>query len=406
MDSRILSACLTRGNYDECKRILGDSFARSFSPAAKITAELLEDFYARDEAAASCGIDVLLDRAKKKEFAPKHLEALESFIRGLDGSVSVPNLLHDLRQHQRFRVGDKLAGLLANRAEGKEVDALIEEYTELGDEDATTNDDEGEVFSNVSVLALLEGQFGAGTGTIPFALDVLNERTGGGFRAGHHVLVFARPEVGKSLFVIDQTCFWIESGYRVLFIENEDPIADTTMRVMGRLCRRTREEIFAHPDLAQDVLDRRGYSNFVGVSLSPGNYKSIGKLVDDHRPDIVVLNQIRNIDVGDDNRVQALEKAAIGARNLGKKQGVRVVSVTQAGDSATGKAFLDMSDIDSSKTGIPGATDLIIGLGGTDEDIRFGFRHGSLPKNKLGGNHQPFTMRFNTALGTVEQVAR
>ena len=67
-----------------------------------------------------------------------------------------------------------------------------------------------------------------------------------------------------------------------------------------------------------------------------------------------------------------------------------VITVTQAGDSASGKSILDMGDVDSSNTGIPAQADVMVGIGMSDEDEANGRRVISLPKNKPGGNHGTF----------------
>jgi hypothetical protein len=72
-------------------------------------------------------------------------------------------------------------------------------------------------------------------------------------------------------------------------------------------------------------------------------------------------------------------------RNIGKKHGVLVVSITQAGDSATDKCILDQGDVDGSNTGIPSQMDVMIGVGLNEEYERSSMRHLSLSKNKLGG---------------------
>lgn len=406
MENRILSACIaSRSNYEQIVHALGDEpFTSSFSPIAKATAELLEDFYAIDPAAVSCRAEDLVVRAQKKAHNPHLLKAIEDFCRGLDGSVSLPNVVHDIREHRRHRIGDQIAGLLANRTEGRELDELIEKYSYLRTENDTPEESE-ESYCDVSVRDLLDAGNARGS-TIPFGLRLLTEATGGGARPGHHILVYARPELGKSLFCIDQSAFWCESGYRVLYIENEEPLFDTTVRFIGRICGRTRDEVRNNPEKAQEVLDRKGYRNWTGVSLSPGNFPAISRLVERVKPHIVVINQLRNVDVGDDNRVTALEKAAIGGRNLAKSRGVVVVSVTQAGDSAEGKSHLGLSDIDFSKTGMPGPIDLAIAIGASENDLRFGIRTINLPKNKLGGEHTSFQARFLPQTGVVEEFAR
>jgi hypothetical protein len=60
------------------------------------------------------------------------------------------------------------------------------------------------------------------------------------------------------------------------------------------------------------------------------------------------------------------------------------MSVTQAGDSADGKKFLEMGDVDYSNTGIPAACDVLLGIGADDSMIRLSERGISFPKNKVG----------------------
>ena len=106
---------------------------------------------------------------------------------------------------------------------------------------------------------------------------------------------------------------------------------------------------------------------------------------------------MRNLNVKAESRANQLEAAAISIRNIGKKYDAIAISVSQAGDSAEGKAILTMSDIDNSKTGLPGACDVLMGIGSTEEQKREGLRVISLPKNKLG-EEDSFPVRFNQYL--------
>lgn len=391
----------TREAYELVREACAADWNTTFSPLGRVAADLLADFYNRDKDAGACPKEVLIERGNQKFATSKHAETFADFVSGFDGAGSLSNIVFDIRQQRRNRVGDELAGLLANRDKSGKVDSLIQTYQELGESDVSTTD--GETFCNVSVGDLFAKHF-SDEGTIPFGLGALDRYTNGGARPGHHILVFARPEIGKSLVCVDLTARWVGAGRRVLYVENEEPLADTTARLIQRICRRTRDDVQRDYRGCQEALEQGGYSNYIGASLSPGNYAQIGALVDRHEPDIVVINQLRNIDVGDDNRVTALEKAAIGGRNLAKSRGVIVTSVTQAGDSATGKQFLELNDVDSSKTGIPGAIDLAIGIGASDEDIRFGIRHVNLPKNKLGGQHGHFQIKVFPQTGVIETI--
>lgn len=406
VELRILSALLnSRSAYDQIKDLLGDKFTDPFSPLAKISAELIQDFYSRDGSANSCGKDILLGRLENKGLSSKHLEAAKSFVHGLDESVSIPNLLYDIREQRLNRLGDQIAGKLANRERGGDLQELIRKYQELGEEGELSGDDtEGSIYQAVPLGQLLGTNF-SGEGTIPFGLPKLNWACDGGARAGHHIVITARPELGKTGLALDIISYPLSSGHIVVYVGNEEPMPDIILRMVGRLSGLSKDEIRRDPEKAERIALNRGYGGFVGASLSPGNLHQIDRLVVKYKPSIVVVDQIRNLDVKDDNRVSALEKAAIGIRNLAKSRKLVGISLTQAGDSAEGNPFPGMSDIDSSKTGIPGAIDLGIGYGATEEYKRAGIRGVNLFKNKLGGKHEQFLIRVNPVTWKVEEAS-
>ena len=115
---------------------------------------------------------------------------------------------------------------------------------------------------------------------------------------------------------------------------------------------------------------------------------------------------MRNIDVKSDNRVVGLERAATEARNLGKRRKVLVVSISQAGDSASGKRVLDRGDVDFSNVGIPGQCDLMIGLGADENMERSNLRMISLPKNKISGDHDPIVITIDPTISKVVEDAK
>lgn len=406
LEGRILSACLKRSAYEEVKGVLGDSFSDTFSPVAQVVAKLLEDYYSRDGASATCSKEVIVQRAESEISNPKHLKAVGEFIGGLDETVSVPNLLFDIRQQRKHRIGDKLAGLLANRTEGNDVQALIQKYQELDREPSTTESQNFEVFQGRSVKDLIEHHFSSG-GLIRLGTRRFIEVCDGGVHPGHHILVYGRPELGKTLLAIDLVAPVLNEGIRVAHFGNEEPMPPTVLRYVMRLSGWTKDRVRSDPEGAERVALSRGYENFIGVSVSPGSFTECRKVIDQFGPAIVILDQLRNFSEAESggNRAEALDKAARGARDLGKSTGTVVISLTQAGDSAEGKAFLGLSDIDSSKTGIPGAIDLAIGIGATQEHKRAGIRGISTDKNKIGGKHETWLQRFNTQTGVVEDIS-
>jgi len=155
------------------------------------------------------------------------------------------------------------------------------------------------------------------------------------------------------------------------------------------------------PQKADKLAREQGYENIILHSAAPGTPRSIQNLLDRYNPDVLVLDQLRNINTGNDNYVLKLEEAATHARNWAKGYSCVVVSVTQAGDSASGKAALDLGDIDYSNTGVPAQADVMIGLGGTEHHRAAGELIISLPKNKVSGVHEAFAV---TVLPHLSQI--
>jgi hypothetical protein len=113
------------------------------------------------------------------------------------------------------------------------------------------------------------------------------------------------------------------------------------------------------------------------------------------KPDVEVLDQLRNVQGGGQKLTNRLEDNATGYRALLSKYNCLGVSVTQAGDKTERHgqevpAILSMSDVDSSRTGLPGQCDLMLGVGVTEELFAHGKRMLSLAKNKLSTEKTPF----------------
>lgn len=408
IEKRILAAlCKSREEYERVKDYIADE--STFSATASLCTETIKGFYARDPDARSVPKEVLAERVVAGLSNPKHVEAFKNFVASLDWDVSVPNLLFDLRELKRNSLGTEMAGLLANRTYGRKLDTLISAYAaneqELSNGDAEILDaDRDNVVLNGIGSEELVDRFFKHESQYTFPYPSLNRICAGGARGGHHILVFARPEVGKTLITLDLVRHLL-AQHRVLYIGNEDPISDITLRLYCCCAGVSQEEVRRNPGRFDERAFQKGYGNFIGASLAPGRFDEIDDLFEEFKPGVVVVDQIRNLDTGDDNRVTGLEKAATGMRNFAKRTSTLAISVTQAGDSAEGKACIEFSsDIDSSKTGIPGAIDLAIGVGGTREDLAHGTRTINISKNKLGGRHEYFQVTVDTKTGQVQEI--
>ncbi len=395
-EKRILAAAInSRKAFDE---IFSKIDPDRYSPQGAVVAKAVKEYYDLDKDAEKVDVNVIAERVGQNLRNDKHIEALRHYIGDIHLDVSIPNLSHDIRKFQQLRIGDELSLALVNREDTKRIRELMTQYEDYSHTEEEKNDEE--ILHKKSVKDLISRSFDPSRQIRLFPRE-LNDRCDGGARPGHHLLIYARPEIGKTLFAQNMVAGFLKQGLRVLYVGNEDPASDILLRLICRLSGLTKQQVMDNPDEAEKRAYSRGYDNLIIASLAPGNFFEIRKLVETHKPAIVVLDQLRNLEVNSESRVQALEKAATEARNLAKRYSLLVVSVTQAGESAEGKAILGRDDIDFSKTGIPAQVDLMIGIGADSTMEAHGIRTISLPKNKLSGRHDHFVCTINPALGQV-----
>ncbi|MDE2097332.1 MAG: AAA family ATPase [Patescibacteria group bacterium] len=376
----------------------------AMSPVASLLLKLIGEYYGNDRKADRCDVDILASRVEREVQSNKLAQAVVEALKRLPEDVSSINVARELSALRKDSIGKKLASLLAAGRGGSEVSDLIEQYKAAGSGEPTASEAGVDVLVGPPVKELVEKSFNK-EGLIQLWPKVLNDQIGGGCRPGHHILVFAPTEMGKTLFVVNAVAGFLKQGLTCLYIGNEDPAADLLMRIINRLTGMNKQEVQDAPAKAQSILDKRNYDKLIMAPLAPGNFRQVDKLVEQYGANVVVLDQLRNMDVDSENRTQALEKAATEGRNLGKRRNALVMSVTQAADSASGKTILRRGDVDGSNVGIPGQIDLMIGMGATEEMEQQNQRVLSFPKNKLSGIHTPIPIFIDPLLSKVVEDA-
>lgn len=400
-ERKIISAFVQdRKSYEEVKELLDRS---DFDSITLHIIDLVGEYYATDPNATRVDVEILADRFARQIQSAKLENTVKQILTSLP-EVSGGNVLREIRDIKAYKLGLKLANHFTKGTTGPEVQKLIRDYVELTEGTANSSPGDDEDPEEFTVEALVRQSFHT-DGLIKLLPKSLTEHLDGGVRPGHHILVFAPTEMGKTLVVINMVAGFTMQGLRTLYVGNEDPVADLQMRYISRLTNLNKREVLANPAEAQRRLDLRNYKNVIFAPLAPGNFRKIRDLVSRFKPQVVVLDQLRNIDVDSENRTQALEKAATEARNLAKSMDVVVISVSQAADSASGKRVLSRGDVDSSNIGIPGQMDVMIGIGADEEMEKMGMRMLSFPKNKISGKHSPIEIVVNPLLSKVVEAA-
>lgn len=399
-ERKILSAFVkSRDSYEAAKEQLDRN---DFDSITLHLIDLVGEYYAADSKAAYVDVEILADRFARQSQSEKLENSVKSILTNLP-DVSEGNVLKEIREIKAYRLGLKLANAFTKGTGGPEVQKLLRDYMEVTETASHgVEDDDGP--TDFTVESLVRKSFDT-KGLIKLLPNSLTEHLDGGVRPGHHILIFAPTEMGKTLVVINMVAGFTMQGLRTLYVGNEDPVADLQMRYISRLTNFNKREVLVNPQEAQRRLDKRNYKNVIFAPLAPGTFPKIRSLVDKFKPQVVILDQLRNIDVQSENRTQALERAATEARNLAKSLGLVVVSVTQAADSASGKRVLNRGDVDSSNIGIPGQMDVMIGIGADDEMEKMGMRMLSFPKNKVSGRHTPIEIVIDPQLSKVIEAA-
>lgn len=406
MEQPLLAASLrSRADYDLiCNYI--ELRSNSYSKQFQIVMKKVGEYYKRDPDAAHVEAPILLAQIAESIRNEKHVQRFNELVNeSLATTGSDINVRAAILMSKQQETGDKLSQALAVDSTDPKVDKLLEELTEL--RRATSLDDLSEkgltIHQQVDLKALIHKEFNPDS-LIKVYPTSLNERFDGGAKRGHHIILFARTEVGKSGLCTSMNAGFMRHGLKTLYCINEDRDEDLIMRHVSCLTGMTKHQIIADPDRAQAIAEDVGFHNTTIVGMSPGTPHQIEGLVEELKPDVVIVDQIRNLHMKSENRTNQLEAAATAMRNIGKKHNVLMISATQAGDSARNKLILDDGDIDYSNTGIPAQADVLIGMGMDATFEAEGLRNLCLIKNKISGNHDNFPVKINPPLSRVTSV--
>lgn len=352
--------------------------------------EAVNDYYQTDLEATHIDLALLRGRVDTLTHDPKRREALQKALGSLSSvDTSVGNARNLARLLGKRRVGERLATGLLTGGKDEEVSALMAEYQRMGIED-----DADEIPAWTSDVIIPGGADRAQR--IPIGPQALNTKLRGGALPGHHITIFARPEVGKSALALSIAARAAHRGHKVLYLGNEDPIRDLMTRALQIFAKRSTEEVLSDLEGSLEIARKAGASNLLFRAMSPGSLVEIDRLCRKYKPRLLVIDQMRNLSAGKhENMTQKLDQIAQGARALAKVHQCTVISVTQAGDSARNRAVLDDGDVDNSNTGIPAACDALIGIGCTPDLRSANQRILSFCKNKIGGCNDHVTVRFD-----------
>ena len=249
----------------------------------------------------------------------------------------------------------------------------------------TTQDDvQAEEFVSDDILVLLEEKK-ASTGLL-WPLNSLNQVLGP-LNKGDFGFVFARPETGKTTFLVHAaTHMAMQSEGKVLWLNNEEKGSKVMKRCYQAALGITNVQLYSNPVQYQQDYNKKLKDRILLKDDANLTKKKVDELCRRHNPKLIIIDQIDKIKGFNAERYDLQMKAIYQwARELAKTYGP-VIGVCQAGGTAENKKWLQMTDVDSSHTAKQGEADWMLGIGKVDKDGLEEVRYFSVCKNKLDGD--------------------
>jgi archaellum biogenesis ATPase FlaH len=388
-EHKILKAALSRELWGKINEYGTESILTATS---EIFLKEIERAYSVDEKAQSLDLEIVVQNLVRQY--PKHKEDITSYGRVIDSAeLPSPKLLVDeLRLSKLHSVKHELASELVNRRQSSRVVELWEKYRTLANGELIDGREGAKHYTGSDFDGLVSGA--CGSGKIRLLPPSLDAHIGRGLSPGHYMLVFGRPNVGKTAFLVNLVRGFCLQGLRTLYWGNEEHVGVIAVRLVQSLTGRSQRDVESNPQASVELAEK--YTKLIVLTDASGcSLAELNQAVEEVKPSILVVDQLRGLSTEGDGGIFQLEKLCFSMRNLAKKYGMVVVATNQAHVTAEGKRILWMNDLEGSKTTVQGTLDLMLGIGASHDDLGTPMRTLSIVKNKLSGVSRPLATRFD-----------
>ena len=228
-----------------------------------------------------------------------------------------------------------------------------------------------------------------------------------GVGRGNLMIIFARPEAGKTAFWISLVANrngFASQNIKVHALINEEPAIRTQMRLINCWTGMAKEEISVNIDKAKQEWNKIK-SNVRIVDTVNWDLDQVDAYCKKHNPEILVIDQLDKVSAkGNFARTdEKLRAIYMGAREIAKRNDCCVIAVSQASADAHGMTMLSFDMMENSKTGKAAEADLIIGIGQQNiVDSEATLRTLCVSKNKITGWHGRIDCVINPFLSRYE----
>ena len=400
--TEILSICLNHEHYNKVRRFIDvDMFNHEYGviytliekihnkyPEKILTLRELKVMYA--------DLYPAVPKATRRNIVDK--------IEELDENTSISELNFDAiknfwARQQAKEIGEKAVDIYTGA--DKDISSLRRLVEMLDEQNMVGSDTYKPVEEDIEELFSLNGNSGEFNHRLLTIADNVPA-----LERGHFVILFARPEIGKTTFSSFNASGYIQQGKKVTYWANEEPAVRIKLRIVQSYFNQTKEHIAENIDnYKEEYLTK--IKPFLTVFDSVGTHiDEINEYARIYKPDVMFIDQLDKVHItGNYNRTdEKLKDIYVRAREIAKRHPCLLWAVSQASYEAEGKSIIDYSMLDNSRTGKAGEADLIIGIGrGADNnDLSDPYRCVTISKNKLNGWHGSRHTRISIQRGVFE----
>lgn len=376
----------------------------------------LHDKYKRDLTIEEYSLFVLTNCLEKDKPV---LEELLSALKEVDtDSVILADVFADVQQRQEA-YNFALAALEVS--EGRKDFADLLTLARSVSEQQPAGHIEEELFVTTNLEELYNDSIQ--TPGLRWRLQTLN-RMLGSLRRGDFGFIFARPETGKTTFLVSEVSNFAQQIHArvaecddqhvgpILWFNNEEQGNKVQLRLYQAMLGCDMTTLFS--DMRgnqQKFLDLGGDHIRIFDSASI-HRKQVEQLCRELRPSMVIFDQVDKIKGFDGDREDLrLGMIYVWAREIAKEY-CPAIAVCQADASGEGKRWLTMENVANAKTSKAAEADWILGIGKTHDVTEEYMRHLHLSKNKLAGDvdsdpeqrHGRCTVRIKPDIGRYEDI--
>lgn len=410
----LLKCCESSEQYERFKKFVKNSVT---TEECKAVLEDIETYYADSKLKTINWFDfeVWFDAARGKVIPSAKAGIIKNVIKKLQDSTFTPNVNAVLQHYTKLEAVTKILEVCVSiTTKGKgdilDIDKIVGQYMINADVDERRR---AKYVSKSFSDCIADTYRNNG---VDWQLEALNTGVGP-VAPGDFIVVAARPNAGKSSFVLQSVAKFMEQmDGNALFVNNEEIGTKVKARFVQCALDKTRHDLdYMDPDDidAAMIAKHKAIDRFHVVEADYLSIADVERAIAETKAKIVIFNTLDKLvgfDSGKENETARQRRLYQWARNVASR-GIIVFAVGQAGEEAEGLEWISQNMIYGSKTGAAGEADLIVTIGQKPKDPAYAnkrFIH--TPKNKLPGGkrsnpaerHGFHTVDFNPETGCYE----